>query len=621
MLNFLLNRNSLGARKERTPSALLSLIILCFLATGAVAADPVFSRTNKFKIPFQFDQVELKKIGANEIQLFVSINRGASWRLHDSVQPDAGKFTYEASEDGEFWFSVRTRTSNGLTYPAGNHEPGLKVIIDTKQPSLSLDLTETPIGGEVELQWNATDDHLIESSLQLEFLDPVQQTWEKVGVRPARQGRTSWSVPKAGLVEVRGRIQDAAGNQAEIATQTIVAGMSNPVNPAQQNARPVAKDAKPQMLANQPLDVGMEIRPKNDSRIGSKFQGTDLILPGDDLLKKTPVTAVSNGNSSTELAPLQKAAPKATPPPLAGDPFSTPPPQPTPPQQTDLFQQPAPPQQKATTQQSTPTQESTQPLQEMPAQQYDSGSKEATTSPKTNEERVEKSKVVDKELVNLQRSLMDATGRTVGHLVNSGTFRIAYELEDVGPSGVSNVELYITEDGGAKWFHYGSDQDRVSPIVATVPRDGQYGFSFRIRNGAGIVATPPQPGDKPEIVITVDQTRPVVKVKSPLQVEGKDKLKIEWIANDLHLDANAVALYYALKAEGPWVLIDGWKPNTNSYTWDVPQGIASQFFLRLDVRDAAGNISRNDVKAPFSIDTAKPTARVIEIEPLQSDPK
>src|SRR5690606_17794912 len=133
-------------------------------------------------------------------------------------------FTYDAPGDGEYWFSVRTKTSSGLTYPAGPHQAGLKVLVDTEKPEFKLDLTEVE-PGRIELDWEISDEHLNLDSLKLELLEPSLNLWETVDFRSARSGRTSWKVSKAGLVEVRGSVQDAAGNVTEIATQTIIAGM------------------------------------------------------------------------------------------------------------------------------------------------------------------------------------------------------------------------------------------------------------------------------------------------------------------------------------------------------------------------------------------------------------
>src|SRR5258707_487856 len=67
-------------------------------------------------------------------------------------------------------------------------------------------------------------------------------------------------------------------------------------------------------------------------------------------------------------------------------------------------------------------------------------------------------------------------------VVNSKKFQIGYKLQDVGQSGVSCVELYITQDFGATWYRYGADDDNQSPIQVEVPREGTYGFCLGVKS-------------------------------------------------------------------------------------------------------------------------------------------
>ncbi|MFO0979428.1 MAG: hypothetical protein U0996_23675 [Planctomycetaceae bacterium] len=76
-------------------------------------------------------------------------------------------------------------------------------------------------------------------------------------------------------------------------------------------------------------------------------------------------------------------------------------------------------------------------------------------------------------------------------IVNERVFDLDYQIEDVGPSGVSSVELFVTEDGGQQWFKYGTDADLKSPFQVDSMGEGTFGFAVRIRNGLGIADAPP----------------------------------------------------------------------------------------------------------------------------------
>ncbi|MFN9717478.1 MAG: hypothetical protein ACK58L_02225, partial [Planctomycetota bacterium] len=100
-------------------------------------------------------------------------------------------------------------------------------------------------------------------------------------------------------------------------------------------------------------------------------------------------------------------------------------------------------------------------------------------------------------------------------IVNSSMFDIDYSVEDVGPSGVSAVELFVTEDGGQNWFRYGLDSDLKSPFSVDTLGEGTFGFAVRVRNGLGFVETPPQPGQAPDMTDPLDTSSPQIEIAPP----------------------------------------------------------------------------------------------------------
>jgi hypothetical protein len=200
--------------------------------------------------------------------------------------------------------------------------------------------------------------------------------------------------------------------------------------------------------------------------------------------------------------------------------------------------------------------------------------------------------------------------------VNARTFRIGYEVHDVGPSGVGSVELYISEDNGGKWFHYGADPDRQSPFEVVVPRDGQYSFAIRVRNGLGVVADPPQPGTAGEIGVIVDQTPPSIRLM-PLQQEsagGAYQIRISWFVQDDRLADRPISLSQGASATGPWEPITGWIENNGRYLWSVSALAPKSIYVRIEARDAAGNVATTITEQPLLIDTSRPTARILDVE-------
>jgi hypothetical protein len=202
-------------------------------------------------------------------------------------------------------------------------------------------------------------------------------------------------------------------------------------------------------------------------------------------------------------------------------------------------------------------------------------------------------------------------------MVKSRRFPLGYKVDDVGPSGVGGVDLFITQDQGRKWWRYGEDPDRVSPIDVEVPQDGEYGFAIRARSGVGLTLDPPLPGEPPAIVVIVDQVPPAVELFPIQQGQGSqiNHLLIRWRASDLHPVEQSVMLSYALQPNGPWEPVSSWIVDTGSWEWIVPPGAPPQFYVRVQVRDAAGNVGQAISARPVVVDLARPSARFVDTEP------
>ena len=230
-------------------------VLVALVAVPAAASDLVYTKQPRFRIPYHSDPAELQRLGAREIQLFVSTDRGANWRLAQSVPPTAGRFAYEAPTDGEYWFSVRTLDGLGRLHPqAGGIVPGLKVAVDSRAPELALSLERT--GAQVRLAWRANDLNLDPGTLRLEFRQPGFDDWQAVQVVTQASGQTAWTAPATGTVSVRGTINDRAGNigtgSAEL--QVGAAGYAPlPANPDLEG--PIAQQIPGEPAANIPLHM------------------------------------------------------------------------------------------------------------------------------------------------------------------------------------------------------------------------------------------------------------------------------------------------------------------------------------------------------------------------------
>lgn len=467
---------------------------------SATASDLVYTNQHRFRIPYHSDPAELQRLGAREVQLFVTTDRGATWRLAQSVPPTTGKFAFEAPSDGEFWFSVRTLDGFNRLHPqTGGMTPGLKVMVDTAPPDLTLSLDRS--GTDVRLTWRASDPNIDPGSLKLEHRLPGVDQWQPLSVASSPSGQTAWPVNSKGTVLVRGTILDRAGNtgSAKAELNTGEAGYAPlPANPALEGP-----------IANESPNAGpFKMAADRGNNIPSQFASDIAEVP--EINSRPPVEA-----STAESG------------------------------------------------QSVPTK-----------------------------------------------------------VVGTRAFNLGYQVEEVGPSGVGSVDFFITDDGGKKWYRYGSDPDLVSPIRIDVPGEGSYGFQVRARSGVGLSSEAPRPGEQPAVTVVVDETPPVVTFDGPRQRAGQKLpvVELNWKSEDANPAlGKSIDLEYATSADGPWTAIAKGIDDRGVYEWATDSVPQEPIFLKVSSRDAAGNVGTAITEKPLIVDLTRPTARItdIEVEPIK----
>jgi hypothetical protein len=202
-------------------------------------------------------------------------------------------------------------------------------------------------------------------------------------------------------------------------------------------------------------------------------------------------------------------------------------------------------------------------------------------------------------------------------VVNSTRFELEYEVE-VGPSGVAQVELWATRDGGRTWKSLGLDDDRKSPFPVSVREEGLYGFRVAVRSGAGLGGEPPQPGAKPQVWIGVDLAKPKARIRSTEHLTGEKAghLLIRWEASDWLLRARPISILYGETRDGPWVPIATRLENVGEYAWLIDRRAPERVHLRLEVEDEAGNLGIYETPEPVILDQRPPQIHIRNVRSL-----
>jgi hypothetical protein len=215
---------------------------------------------------------------------------------------------------------------------------------------------------------------------------------------------------------------------------------------------------------------------------------------------------------------------------------------------------------------------------------------------------------------------------------NEPQVTVEYEIERQGPSGVSRVDVYVSQDEGRTWMDWQhltrNDFAQAVPApAATLPvtlrlpdRDGQFWYRLVPISGADLSTGPPRAGDLPDVRIQVDRSAPVIELFSP-QPDARDAnaLTLSWKATDPNLATSPVRIFWSESPAGEWKSVtpagptglDGASlPATGKYTWSLPPGMPLKVYLKAVAVDQAGNSGEAVTPQPILIDLLKPSGKV-----------
>jgi hypothetical protein len=109
-------------------------------------------------------------------------------------------------------------------------------------------------------------------------------------------------------------------------------------------------------------------------------------------------------------------------------------------------------------------------------------------------------------------------------------------------------------------------------------------------------------------------------VKAEPDPTRHDMLILTWKAEDKNLTERPISLEWAARSDGPWNYIGQPElPNTGSFAWQVPPdaAAASSVFLRLTVRDGAGNVAVAQSDHAVPIDLSIPEIAGVSVSPAR----
>ncbi len=162
--------------------AILIMFLYAPVQSFGTEMQSAVSRSLSFLLP-----VPQIPLGQNEFvatRLFVSRDRGTTWRIAATHAQTVKQIAVEAQDDGDYWFAIRRLTAQGGSSPNTPLQPELQVLVDTTPPQLQLS-TRQQSAGQLLISVESSDRALLPGSLEIRVLsaDPLAK-WQRVPVDP-----------------------------------------------------------------------------------------------------------------------------------------------------------------------------------------------------------------------------------------------------------------------------------------------------------------------------------------------------------------------------------------------------------------------------------------------------
>ena len=551
-------------------SATLALACL-LLIPGAGPTEPKTAYMNEryMLIPVSLDPA--KRDGMSQVRLYTLNKDGKQWDMVGTIMPDKDGFPFRAAEDGTYLFKVAVLGKDNQQDPVDIFTApiNIKIVIDTVPPEIRI-LSVEAKGEEWLVRWEIKEEHPDLASLTLDYRTENPGLWISVPLADPQLGQASFrTTTGAPPVAVRMKMRDLAKNECPWVEAPVGAG------------------ARPAGLA--------------------------------------PGATTSTGPGMGHLPPLEAPVPN-------GKTNELPPPTPPPGMDTSWSAT-----RRGSTQTVAAVETPGRTLPDFPAPVSPGkpgGGPGSAIPPSSPQEKIA---AAGAGIPGTSGSTAPVTPRPTSDpldppkLTNKRQIVLKYMVENYGASGLGEVRLFITCNDGQTWEQVNVKDESVKvahlpdatgnppslprSLMVTVPQDGVYGFYLVVPSGAGLSKPDPKNGDRPILRVEVDTKAPEAELIRPQPDPNNPGILIlRWRAQDPNLTKKPITLEWAERKAGPWNFIgEAEMANTGHYPWKVPTGTPHQVYLKLTVRDQAGNVSVAETDKPELVDLNKPEVKGLQL--------
>lgn len=540
------------------------LLAMLTLVPGQLPEDVWATNKRTFRIPIDIQPQRRQEI--RQLFLYVSTDKGKSWEQYQAVPPSSNGFTFNAKQDGEYWFRAAAINRQGNQEPDNLYKgpPDQKVLVDTRGPVVRLaDVNRQ--GSNVLVRWEIQEEMPDIDSFRVKYRAETDSplNWRELRVPATLTGTATITNPGSSPLIVRMELKDAAGNYSYM-EKKVGGEFNNAI--ARTNGFNASGDDQ-----------------KIQNAVAS--QGKSAVPPPVQKETTSPVNPVPPPGSAfakeTSGSQNNKALPPEQPPQASWDSENNTP-------QSPLVKG-APDSQKQFASQSL---------------------RPSLEDLKKDKRALPALRFVNNEEIELRFK--------VSNVGNSGVSRVVlFATRDDGVTW----EPIADDPSIGKEEQQGGFQQVVKRRLR-LPGEGVYGFALRVWSGVGLSKPAPRPGDAPEMRVMVDLTEPDVTLHKPTPDPSRpNALLVTWKARDRNLTDLPVTLEWAeTPTQGGWKTIETNLANTGTYSWQISDKMPARVYLRLKVFDKAGNIAVAVTDRPQAVDLNVPDSQILDVMPVTRNP-
>jgi hypothetical protein len=594
----------------RSAVLLATTLLLMPIVAWADDRDPLVTNRRSFFIPVTVDHASRDHV-PTEVHLLVSADQGKTWSTYARQAADSKGFQFQARDDGQYWFASRTIDAAGKTRPSGEPETELKIVIDGTPPTIELDAAATG-ENDVKAAWRISDPNMAADGVRVEWQpgESLKPAWQAVAVEASQQkqaggmllGSVSWRPSGASrVIDIRLTATDRAGNTSQEVQRAFLPRKS-----------PVALPKIPEF----PGKAAAPVAERSNSPSGDPFAARQFGAGGTFQTRPLPPTTTPAAEPTLPAPPAQIESTAWPTDNKLHEPSKT-----TPNPNDKLAATPG-----LATEHLPKAIVPVEPLvsERVVARPASSGNNPARpiwsvddvppTATQTETEQPAPVVAPDRPPVSETSELPSGEKP---QLTSGKSFSLEYDVDAVGPSGVRSVELWVTIDGGRSWEKWGEDEDRRSPFDIQVQSERTFGFRMVIVANNGLATRTPEPGDTADLWVTVDSTQPTGRLLQAAYGRGEHagQLDIRWEADDEHLGSRPISIAFSENPDGPFTTLAAGLPNTGQYFWTIEPQTPRSLYLRLEVRDEAGNLKVDQTAEPVNLEGLSPKGRIRGVVP------